>query len=222
MSKTPTASERSALIRLASSLPNGDGHRRAILAAVSKQAGPKVTRSKGGFEVKGGDWPQFILDLVIKGPYFPASRPPDTVEGIAHYHVRLRSPDAWCLSYGDIQMLWRTPVSLEEGAKTAYFDPMGRSLEDFTALFGRTSVVSVKGGKYHVQFANPINRQPVEGLIRIDDERWGLDKKAPLTELKRDGVLEDAPVQIGGSKVGTVLVPKGLAPELGDLRGLFK
>jgi hypothetical protein len=40
--------------------------------------------------------------------------------------------------------------------------------------------------------------------------------------MKRDGVLEDAPVQIGGSKVGTVLIPKGLAPELNDLRGLFR
>jgi len=221
MPKTPTASERSALIRLASSLPNGDEHRRAILAAVAKQAGPKVTRSKGGFEVEGGDWPRFILDQVIKGPYFPASRPPDKVEGTAHYQVKLRSPDALCLSYGDIQMLWGTPVSLERNAKTAYFDPMGRSLEDFTELFGRTSVVSVKGGKYHVQFAASIDRQPVEGLIRIDDGRWGMSKKIPLTELKRDGVLEDAPIQIAGAKVGTVLVPKGLAPELGDLRGLF-
>jgi len=196
---------------------------RRLLAAegVPKQAGPKVTRTKQGFRVEGGDWPQFILDLVIKGTHFPASRPPDKVEGTANYTVKLRSPDALCLPEGDIQMLWRTPASLVGSAASAYFDPMGRSLEEFTELLDRRSMVSAKGGKYHVQFASSIDRQPVEGLIRIDVTRSSMFKKIPLTELKRDGVLEDAPVQIGGSKVGTVLIPKGLAPELGDLRGLF-
>lgn len=197
---------------------------RRLLAAegVSKQAGPKVTRTKEGFRVVGGDWPQFILDQIIEGPFFPASRPPDKVEGAARYQVKLRSPDALCLSEGDVQMLWRTPASLEESAASAYFDPMGRSLEEFTKLLGRRSEVSTKGGKYHVQFASSIDRQPVEGLVRIDVEGSSMFQKIPLTEMKRDGVLEDAPVQIGGSKVGTVLIPKGLAPELNDLRGLFR
>ena len=222
MSKRLTASDRKALIRLASDLPNGDEHRRAILAAVAKQAGPKVTRTNDGFKVMGGDWPQFIIDQVISGPYFPASRPPDKVEGTAHYQVKLRAPDALCLSYGDIQMLWRTPASLEGSAVTAYFDTMGRSLEEFTKLLSRRSEVSVKGGQYLVQYAAPAGREPVEGLVRMDDPKWSMFKKIPLTELKQEGVLEDAPIQIGGANVGTVLVPKGLAPELGDLRGLFK
>jgi len=222
MPATLTASDRKALIRFASNLPNGDEHRRAILAAVAKQAGPKVTRTKEGFKVTGGDWPQFIIDQIVKGPYFPASRPPDKVDGTAQYQVKLRSPDALCLSEGDIQMQWRTPAALEGNATSAYFDPMGRSLEEFTKLLGRRSEVSVKGGQYLVQFASPAGRQPVEGLIRIDIGRSSIFKKVPLTELKRDGVLEDAPVQIGGSKVGTVLIPKGLAPDLNDLRGLFQ
>jgi hypothetical protein len=192
------------------------------LAAVAKQAGPKVTRTKDGFIVVGGDWPQFILDQVTKGPYFPASRPPDKVEGTAHYQVKLRAPDALVLQETVLSMLWRTPASLEGNAERAYFDTMGRSLEEFTKLLNRRSVVSTKGGKYHVQYASPEARQPVEGLVRIDIGRSSMFQKIPLTELKREGVLEDAPIQIGGANVGTVLVPKGLAPELGDLRGLFK
>jgi hypothetical protein len=192
------------------------------LAAVAKQAGPKVTRTKDGFIVVGGDWPQFILDQVTKGPYFPASRPPDKVEGTAHYQVKLRAPDALVLQETVLSMLWRTPASLEGNAERAYFDTMGRSLEEFTKLLNRRSVVSAKGGKYHVQYASPEARQPVEGLVRIDIGRSSMFQKIPLTELKREGVLEDAPIQIGGANVGTVLVPKGLAPELGDLRGLFK
>jgi hypothetical protein len=189
---------------------------------VAKQAGPKVTRTKNGFKVVGGDWPQFIIDQIVNGPYFPASRPPDKVEGTAHYQVKLRAPDALVLQETGLSMLWRTPASLEGNAGAAYFDTMGRSLEEFTKLFSRRSEVSAKGGKYHVQGAQPEGRQPVEGLVRIDTDRSSMFQKIPLTELKQDGVLEDAPIQIGGANVGTVLVPKGLAPELGDLRGLFK
>ena len=195
-----------------------------LLAAegISKQAGPKVSRTRDGFEVVGGDWPQFIIDQHVDGINYPADRPPGKVEGTAHYSVKLRYPDALVLQLGDLTMSWKSrPAVLVGTVEWATFDPMGRSLEDFTDLFSRRAEISLKGGLYHVHYVVSVGRKPVEGLVSLTFGKSSLFKKIPLAALKRDGVLEDAPVQIGGAKVGTVLIPKGLAPDLNDLRGLF-
>lgn len=209
---------RTKIIRLAH---ENKGLRSHLLPLVQKQAGPRVTRTREGFAVEGGQWPQFILDSIINGSYFAAERPPDKVEGTASYLVKPRSPDALCRSKGDIEMIWRSPTRLTGTAAMAYFEPMGRSLKDFTELFGPRSQVSLKGGRYQVQYAAP-NRNPVEGLVQITMGSSSMYQKMLLADMKRDGVLEDASIQIGGTQVGTVLIPKGLSPILEDLRGLFK
>lgn len=64
MSRTFTARDRSALIRLASSLPKGSGERRAILAGLKKTSGDNPCVAEGGpmsddldaFQEKISDW----------------------------------------------------------------------------------------------------------------------------------------------------------------------
>ena len=51
--KNLAASDRSALIRLAASLPVGSEERRAILAAMSKSAGPSVRSLWGNADIIG-------------------------------------------------------------------------------------------------------------------------------------------------------------------------
>ena len=77
MSRTLTASDRSSLIRLASTLPAGSAERKAILAGLSKSAGTKeldlLNRSElADYEevtlrmVKGFEWQVFSLDGVVR------------------------------------------------------------------------------------------------------------------------------------------------------------
>ena len=212
---------RARVIRLASSNPELRPH---LLPLVQKQAGPKVTRAREGFIVEGGDWPQFIIDNITQGRLFAAQRPPDMVEGTANYHVKPRSPDVLCSWNAEIPMFWGSPTTLVNAASMAYFEPMGRSLEDFTKLImgaNPRAKVSTKGSLYQVQYADP-GRNPIKGLVQITEGPSSMYQKIPLVNLKRDGVVVDAPIQIGGTLVGTVLIPKGLAPGLEDLRGLFK
>jgi len=81
MSRTLTASDRSVLIRLASTLPVGSTERKAILAGLSRQAqsvqfgNAKLLDErgkpiyKGGLARDGSDGDEFIVQAVIPGKY---------------------------------------------------------------------------------------------------------------------------------------------------------
>lgn len=121
MSRTITAKDRSALLKLASNLPKGDGLRRGILAGLSKV-------SSGELQVSGGareEWANKVFEMVeitYATLGIPAKSPNDLMEF-----------DLWTLNMGPegepiaFTLIKTTPYGLKMGLSGFDGSPLGKS-----------------------------------------------------------------------------------------------
>jgi hypothetical protein len=200
-----------------------------VVAFLGKQGSASVVRTRDGFAVSGGDWPKALVEALVQDRFFPVSSwNPDKVSGTAEFTMKVRGESALVFYKSPMKLSWSKPVNLTGTAGEATFSlkGMGLSKAEFEYFFkeqfsDRTKVISLSNTEAHLQHVNSAKRgKPVEGLISLVLNP-SLSVSVPTVNLKRDGILKDAKVQIDGKAVGSVLVPAGLDPILDDLRGLF-
>ncbi len=200
------------------------------LAAQDRRASRQVTRTRDGFQIQDRKYPPSVLKGMLSRMEGSVGRLPDDTTGEVLYTVKLRAGSALVFVPKPVTCTWRKPtevmgLGLPNGVfdKATLLDAAGTETieEAVQQLFQRAAITGQDGRTVSLESIRPRGRDPVPGLMALSMRSSGMAQKVPLADMKRDGILTDAPIKVGGSNVGTVLVPVGLDPVLDDLRGLF-
>lgn len=89
-----TASDRSALIRIASSLPSGSPERKAILAGIKKNSSWAVLSYAFGMQVNAGNAKYITYQPVMRGGKVISIRLEDRGEQLGHQVTSLNADEA--------------------------------------------------------------------------------------------------------------------------------
>lgn len=200
------------------------------LAAQERRASRQVTRTRDGFQIQDRSYPPSVLKGILSRMESSVGRLPDNTTGEVIYTVKLRGGSALVFVPNPVTCSWRKPTEVTSmGIPNGVFDKATllaaagtETIEEAVQqLFQRTAITGQDGRTISLESIRPKGRDPVPGLIELSMRPSGLAQKVPLVDLKKDGILTDAPVKIGSHTVGTVLVPVALDPVLEDLQGLF-